>query len=74
MTGIPILHDGRLIHCGPQQKKIHLRHCPVCGDVRNLRVVWAGHAGEDRPVGELVDCPVCGPTSGLWRLLDRRTA
>lgn len=69
---IPILHNGQLIYCGPQQKKIHRQHCPACGDVRQTRVVWTWNPGEARPVGELVDCPVCGPTAGLWRLLDRR--
>lgn len=69
---IPILHDGRLVYCGPQQKKIHLRHCPACGDRRESWCVWAGSPSQ--PVDVLVDCPVCGPTAGLWRLLDRRLA
>ena len=71
---IPILHAGKLIHCGPQQKKIHRKHCPSCGDVRHMRVVWSGQPAQELPVGELVGCPVCGPTSGLWRLLDRRSS
>lgn len=62
---IPVmLPSGRLVFCGPQQKKIHLQHCPVCGDGKAMAVV--------APVADHITCPGCGLTAGLWRLLDRR--
>lgn len=61
---IPImLPSGRMVFCGRRQKKIHLQHCPACGDREVVEVV--------APVEDHIDCPVCGSTSGLWRLLDR---
>lgn len=62
---IPImLPSGRLVFCGPTQQKIHLQHCPTCGDRRVMEAIT--------PVPDLVKCPACGPASDLWRLLDRR--
>lgn len=62
---IPImLPSGRMVFCGPQQKKIHLRHCPVCGDGRQMDVIV--------PAADIIGCPACGSSSDLWRLLDRR--
>lgn len=69
---IPIWHAGEFIHCGPQQKKTHLRHCPVCSDCRQVKAVWSGRPAPELPVLPLVECPVCGSAAGLWRLLDRR--
>lgn len=61
---IPImLPSGRVVFCGPRQKKIHLQHCPACADREVVEVV--------APVEDHIGCPVCGPSSELWRLLDR---
>lgn len=64
---IPImLKSGRMVSCGPSQTRIHLQHCPSCGDQEVMEVV--------RPLSEHITCPACGPTSDLWRLLERGQA
>jgi hypothetical protein len=70
---IPILHNGRLIFCGPGQP-IHNQHCPVCGDARLAAVMWVGRPAPAGPVANTIECPCCGRSSELWRLLDRRSS
>lgn len=63
---IPILlPTGSLVECSRPGSPVHLQHCPVCGDSRQVKV-WRIGRTQGRPFAVVIDCPHCRPTAGLW--------
>lgn len=59
---IPVmLPNGEIVKCSRPDSPIHLRHCPVCGDLRHVRL----HAPIGRSEPALIDCPQCAHAEGL---------
>jgi hypothetical protein len=71
---LPILHKTLglwlAIFCGPRERRISRRHCPVCEDTGMVEASALGRG----PIGSVlctVDCPACESTAGLHSLLPR---